>query len=104
MLLGTDANSHRISRSCLSALTGLQSLSLTWMKLAAPGLSLVAQGCSSLTQPSPPGQTPPPQIPCSWPALLELQLDDVQAGVVSHVLPIPQAAPLLARLPGYFNG
>ncbi len=41
--------SHLRTVSRLSALTGLQSLSLCDMQLEAPGLSLVAQGCSSLT-------------------------------------------------------
>jgi hypothetical protein len=108
LLLDTQANPALSSLSCLSALTGLQSLRLCRIKLAAPGLSLLAQGCSSLTQlelsnismqPLPPGPPPPPQIPCSWPALLELQLDDMQPGMVSHLLPTPQAAPLLGRLP-----
>jgi hypothetical protein len=91
--------------NCLGALTSLQSLSLQGLQLAAPGLSVVAQGCISLKQlqlhqirmqaPPPP---PPPQAPCSWPALVELQLGRVGQGVVSHVLPTRQAAPLLARL------
>ncbi len=90
---------------CLCALTGLQSLSLSGMPLAAPGLSLVAQGCSSLTQLllcaisiSAPLPNQPPLPPCIWPALLELQLNCVKAGLVSHVLPTPTAAPLLIRL------
>jgi hypothetical protein len=47
---------------------------------------------------SAPNQPQPPQAPCSWPGLLELQLDSVQAGLVSHVLPTLAAASLLARL------
>jgi hypothetical protein len=95
-----------INLSCLSALSGLQSLALRGMQLAAPGLSLMAQGCSSLTQlqlrmirmqPPHPGQLPPSQAHCSWPAMLELEVERVLPGVVSHVLPTPQAAPLLAH-------
>jgi hypothetical protein len=96
-----------INVSCLSALTGLQSLALQGMQLAAPGLSLVAQGCSSLTQlqlriismqPPLPGQLPPSQAHCSWPAMLELEVWGVLPGVVSHVLPTSKAAPRLAHL------
>ncbi len=88
-----------LSMSCLGPLTALRSLDLHAVKLAAPGLSLVAQQCSSLTQLklSLVGRDPflPP---CSWPALLELQLVRVHEGVVNHVLPTPATASLLARL------
>jgi hypothetical protein len=108
--LTAQGGNQTLSLSSLSTLTGLQSLSLSQIALQA-GLSRVAQGCSSLTQlklqlcrmpdppaehAAPPGRPPPPQVPCSWPALLELRLWNVQPGVVSHVL--PQSAPLLARL------
>jgi hypothetical protein len=101
------------SLSCLSTLTALQSLSLNCMALPPGGFLLVGQGCSSLTQlelvecrmlhppteqPSLFSLPPPPQAPCSWPALLELRLHDVAPGVVSHVLAGQGSAPLLARL------
>jgi hypothetical protein len=88
--------------SCLSALTGLQSLSLSRMSFEGPGLSVVAQGCSRLTQLKLTGidlkceATDRP--PCSWPALREMQLVDMWPwGVLDHVLPAPQAAPQLAQ-------
>ncbi len=44
LALGTPFNNNdSYNISCLSALTGLQSLSLAWMELEAPGLSLVQQ-------------------------------------------------------------
>jgi hypothetical protein len=107
LALNTSKACDTCNLSCLSALAGLQSLSLSHMRLEAPGLSLVAQGCSSLTQlhlafvsveATHPGKPSPPQAPCRWPALQELQLHMVQPGFVSTVLPTPQAAPLLVRL------
>lgn len=95
-----------INVGCLSALAGLQSLSLGSMDVT--GLPLVAQACSSLTQlklrfvwysaPEPTDPLQPPQIPCTWPSLVELGLDSVGAGVASTVLPTPQASPKLERL------
>jgi hypothetical protein len=65
----TAAYHPNLSLSSLSTLTGLQSLSLMQLNLPAGGLSLVAQGCSSLTQlefanpPSSAGRIPWPLRP-----------------------------------------
>jgi hypothetical protein len=99
-----------LSMSCLGTLTALRSLCLSFVRLEVPGLFLVSQQCISLSKlrllfdvgiraPLPNTNQPQPPLPsCSWPALLELQLGSVQAGLVSHVLPTPAAAPLLACL------
>lgn len=94
--------------SCLSALVGLQSLSLEAVELN--GLPLIVQACSGLTQLKlhfvsvplplePPAQPQAPQTLCSCPSLVGLSLQDVRPGVISHLLPTPQAIPQLARLP-----
>ncbi len=104
--LRLEGTASPLSVASLSALTALQSLTLSIMTLSAPGLSPVAHACSGLKQlklegvkyqPAAPQAVPQTAL-CTWPALVSLQLYWVGVGVVSHVLPTLTAAPQLAAL------